>query len=200
MAYFVHETADIDSGVLIGASARIWHYAQVRGGANIGEGCIIGRGAYVGNGVHVGQNSKIQNYALVYEPAFIEEGVFIGPSAVLTNDLFPRAVTPKLALKDGSDWDAVGVTVRQGASIGARAVCIAPIVIGKWAMVAAGAVVTKDVPDFALVVGVPAKQTGWVGKQGQPLDVVEAGIFSCPVDGTRYRLISPNTLEEITPI
>jgi UDP-2-acetamido-3-amino-2,3-dideoxy-glucuronate N-acetyltransferase len=200
MGKFIHETADIDDHVTIGESAKIWHYAQVRGGAHIGEGCIIGRGAYVGSDVHIGQNSKIQNYALVYEPAHLEDGVFIGPAAVLTNDLFPRAVTPKLALKDGSDWDAVGVTVRQGASIGARAVCIAPVVIGKWAMVAAGAVVAKDVPDFALVVGVPAKQIAWVGKQGQPLEEVETGIFKCPVDGTQYRLISPNTLEEITPI
>jgi acetyltransferase-like isoleucine patch superfamily enzyme len=199
MGAFVHQTAEVDDGAIIGDDAKIWHFVHVRGGANIGSGSIIGRGAYIGAEVTVGKNCKIQNYALVYEPAFIEDGVFIGPAAVLTNDLFPRAVTPKLALKDGSDWDAVGVTVRQGASIGARAVCIAPVVIGKWAMVAAGAVVAKDVPDFALVVGVPAKQIAWVGKQGQPLKEVETGIFSCPVDGTQYRLISPNTLEEITP-
>jgi UDP-2-acetamido-3-amino-2,3-dideoxy-glucuronate N-acetyltransferase len=199
MDSFVHQTSDIDAGVTIEDAAKIWHYAQIRGGATIGAGTIIGRGAYVGTEVHIGKNCKIQNYALVYEPAHLEDGVFIGPAAVLTNDLFPRAVTPTMEIKGTADWAAVGVTIREGASIGARAVCIAPVMIGRWATVAAGAVVTKDVPDFALVVGVPARQIGWVGRQGQPLEDKGAGIFECPVDGTQYRLISPNILEEITP-
>ncbi len=199
MTKFIHETADIDAGVTIEDAAKIWHYAQVRGGAFIGGGTIIGRGAYVGTDVHIGKNCKIQNYALVYEPAHLEDGVFIGPAAVLTNDLFPRAVTPRMEIKGSADWAAVGVTIREGASIGARAVCIAPVTIGRWATVAAGAVVTKDVADFALVVGVPARQIGWVGRQGQPLEDKGAGIFGCPVDGTQYRLNSPNILEEITP-
>jgi acetyltransferase-like isoleucine patch superfamily enzyme len=132
--------------------------------------------------VVVGENCKVQNYALVYEPAVLEAGVFIGPAVVLTNDVFPRAVTPEGSLKTEDDWDKVGVTVRQGAAIGARAVCIAPVTIGEWATVAAGAVVTKDVPDFALVAGVPARRIGWVGKAGQPL-VNEGGHWVCP--GTR---------------
>ncbi len=197
MDSYVHQTADIDSKVTIGDDAKIWHYAQIGTGANIGAGSIIGRGAYVGSRVHIGKNCKIQNYALIYEPAHLEDGVFVGPAAVLTNDLFPRAVTPSLEIKSGSDWTAVGVTIRQGASIGARAVCIAPIIVGRWAMVAAGAVVTKDVPDFALVAGVPARRIGWVGRQGRPLEDKGVGIFECPVDGTRYRLIEPHTLEEI---
>ena len=198
MVNFVHETADIDDNVEIGESARIWHYAQVRGGAKIGEGCIIGRGAYIGSGVHVGRNSKVQNYALVYEPAVIEEGVFIGPAAVLTNDQFPRSITPEMGLKSGDDWVAVGVTIRTGASIGARAVCVAPVIIGKWATVGAGAVVTKDVPDFALMLGVPARRVGWVGKHGHPLVDAGEGKFVCPVDHTEYRLVEPDLLEEVT--
>lgn len=198
MDSFVHQTADIDANVTIGSEAKIWHYAQVRNGAEIGPGTIVGRGAYVGSDVHVGKNCKIQNYALVYEPALLEDGVFVGPAAVLTNDHFPRAVTPTLDLKNSSDWTAVGVTLREGSSIGARAVCVAPVTIGRWALVAAGAVVNKDVPDFALVVGVPARQIGWVGKQGQPLHDKGEGIFECPVDGTRYRLTSTNILEEMT--
>jgi len=198
MGSFIHQTADVDDGVIVGDDVKIWHHVHVRSGAEIGSGSIIGRGAYIGAGVQIGNNCKIQNYALVYEPAHLEDGVFVGPAAVLTNDLFPRAVTPSMAIKDGSDWEAVGVTIRQGASIGARAVCIAPMTVGKWAMVAAGAVVSKDVPDFALVVGVPARQIAWVGKQGRRLEEAGAGIFECPVDGTQYRLVSPNTLEEIT--
>ena len=198
MVNFVHETADIDDNVEIGESARIWHYAQVRGGAKIGEGCIIGRGAYIGSDVHVGRNSKVQNYALVYEPAVIEEGVFIGPAAVLTNDQFPRSITPEMGLKSGDDWVAVGVTIRTGASIGARAVCVAPVIIGKWATVGAGAVVTKDVPNFALMLGVPARRVGWVGKQGHPLVDAGEGKFVCPVDHTEYRLVEPDLLEEVT--
>lgn len=198
MGSFVHQTADVDDGAIIGDNVKIWHHVHIRSGANIGSGSIVGKGAYIGAGVQVGRNCKIQNYALVYEPALLEDGVFVGPAAVLTNDLFPRAMTPEMTIKDGSDWKPVGVTIQQGASIGARAVCIAPMTVGKWAMVAAGAVVSKDVPNFALVAGVPARQIAWVGKQGQPLRELETGIFECPVDGTQYRLVSPNTLEEIS--
>jgi serine acetyltransferase len=102
-----------------------------------------------------------------------------------------------MSLKGGDDWVAVGVTIREGASIGARAVCVAPVTIGRWATVGAGAVVTKNVPDFALVLGVPARQVGWVGKQGQPLKEVGGGIFECPVDHSQYRLIGSDNLKEI---
>jgi len=105
----------------------------VREGARIGDDCIIGRGAYVGAGVVLGNACKIQNYALVYEPARLGEGVFIGPAAVLTNDQFPRSVAPDLSLKGAADWEAVGVTIGDGASIGARAVCVAPVTVGRWA-------------------------------------------------------------------
>lgn len=196
MEFSAHETADVDARSHIGARTRVWHLAQVREGARIGDDCIIGRGAYVGAGVVLGNACKIQNYALVYEPARLGEGVFIGPAAVLTNDQFPRSVAPDLSLKGAADWEAVGVTIGDGASIGARAVCVAPVTVGRWATVAAGAVVTRNVPDFALVMGVPARQVGWVGKQGRPLREVETGIFECPVDGSRYELIDGVRLKE----
>lgn len=179
-------TADVAETAVVGENTRIWHLAQVREDASVGSNCNIGRGAYVGPGVVIGSNCKLQNYALVYEPARLGDGVFVGPAAVLTNDLHPRAITPDGTLKGSEDWDAVGVTVGRGASIGARAVCVAPVSIGQWATVAAGAVVTRNVPDYAVVVGVPARQAGWVGEAGHPLKQDGAGRWLCPVTGRRY--------------
>ncbi|GAA1145647.1 acyltransferase [Nocardioides aquiterrae] len=171
----------------IGDGSSIWHLAQVREGAELGANCVVGRGAYVGIGVQVGDNCKIQNYALVYEPARLADGVFIGPAVVLTNDTYPRAVTPEGTLKAADDWQPVGVTVERGASIGARAVCVAPVTIGEWATVAAGAVVTKDVPAFALVAGVPARRIGWVGRSGEPLRPDGEDSWICPTTNERFR-------------
>lgn len=193
----IHETADVSAEAVIAESASIWHYAQVRESALIGENNIVGRGAYIGTGVVMGDNCKVQNYALVYEPAVLGNGVFIGPAAVLTNDEYPRSVNPDLTLKSGHDWVAVGVTVKDGASIGARAVCVAPVTVGKWALVAAGAVVTKDVPDFALVAGVPAKRIRWVGKAGLPLEDQGNGKFVCPKTGDVYQETN-GLLSEVT--
>jgi acetyltransferase-like isoleucine patch superfamily enzyme len=148
---------------------------------------VVGRGAYIGAGARLGDNCKIQNYALVYEPAALADGVFVGPAAVLTNDTYPRAINPDGSLKSGEDWEHVGVEIGRGASIGARAVCVAPVVIGPWAMVAAGAVVVKDVPAHALVVGVPARRIGWVGRAGQALAPTGGGDWLCPATGQRYR-------------
>lgn len=181
----VQPSADIDENVVLGAGTRVWHLAQVREGARLGADCNIGRGAYIGPGVVLGDACKVQNYALVYEPAVVGDGVFIGPAVVFTNDEFPRAANPDGSLKGADDWDAVGVTVEDGASIGARAVCVAPVTIGAWALVAAGAVVTKDVPPHALVAGVPAKRIGWVGRTGKPL-VADADGWICPETGERY--------------
>lgn len=196
MAVKILPSADVDNSATIGDGSSIWHLAQIRDGVTLGKNCIIGRGAYVGSGVTLGDNCKVQNYALVYEPAKLGNGVFIGPAAVLTNDQFPRAVNSDLSLKSGSDWDAVGVTIGDGASIGARAVCIAPLTIGKWALVAAGAVVTKDVPNYALVAGVPAKRIRWVGRAGVPLEEIGDNRFRCPEDQSYYRQISENELVE----
>jgi acetyltransferase-like isoleucine patch superfamily enzyme len=159
---------------------------------------VVHPSADVGTGVRLGNHCKVQNHALVYEPAELADGVFIGPAVVLTNDRHPRAVNPDLSLKSADDWHAVGVTVREGASIGARAVCIAPITIGRWATVAAGAVVTRDVPDFALVAGVPARRIGWVGRAGAPL-VADAGdpdVLHCPQTGSTYRVDGDRLVEE----
>lgn len=182
----IEATADVDGRAELGEGSSIWHLAQIREGAVIGRRCIVGRGAYVGPGVQIGDHTKIQNYALVYEPAQVGPGVFIGPAVVFTNDRFPRAVNVDGSPKSGADWEAVGVRVGEGASVGARSVCVAPVVIGRWALVAAGSVVTKDVPDFALVAGVPARRIGWVGRAGEPLVADGSGGWLCPVSGARY--------------
>ncbi|UZX03903.1 N-acetyltransferase [Arthrobacter sp. CDRTa11] len=181
----VADNADVSAEAVIGEGSKIWHLAQIRDGAQLGVNCVVGRGAYIGTGVTMGDNCKVQNYALVYEPAELEDGVFIGPAVVLTNDTYPRAITPDGVLKSAHDWVPVGVSIKRGASIGARAVCVAPVTIGRWATVAAGAVVTKDVPDFALMAGVPAKRLGWVGKAGFPLKQ-RGEQWECPETGAMY--------------
>ncbi|REE02761.1 acyltransferase [Citricoccus muralis] len=189
VAYSVAPGADVSADAVIGAGTKIWHLAQVREKALLGPNCVVGRGAYIGTGVTVGENCKIQNHALVYEPAQLADGVFIGPAVVLTNDTYPRAINPDGTQKSASDWDAVGVSIGRGAAIGARAVCVAPLTIGAWALVAAGSVVTRDVPDHALVAGVPARRLGWVGKTGRKLEpsATEPSVLVCPDTGEKYR-------------
>jgi UDP-2-acetamido-3-amino-2,3-dideoxy-glucuronate N-acetyltransferase len=179
-------TADVDDDAIVGPGTTIWHLAQVREKAVLGRDCILGRGAYVGPGVLIGDSVKLQNYALVYEPAILEDEVFIGPAAVLTNDVYPRATDVDGRLKRDGDWTADGVIVRRGASIGARAVVVAGRTIGRYALVAAGAVVTRDVPDFALVAGVPARRIGWAGRSGVRLVETAPGRWRCPRTGEEY--------------
>lgn len=180
MGVRIESSADVSPQATIGDGSSVWHLAQVREDAVIGADCVVGRGAYVGSGVHVGDRCKIQNHALLYEPARLDDGVFIGPAVVLTNDTYPRAVTPSGDLKGASDWEPVGVTVETGASIGARAVCVAPVTVGAWAMVAAGSTVVHDVPAFALVAGTPARRIGWVGRAGRRLVPETAPTWRCP--------------------
>ncbi len=186
MSVRIQASADVDPAAVIGDGSSVWHLAQVREDAVLGENCVVGRGAYVGSGVQIGDNVKIQNFALVYEPAVLESGVFVGPSVVLTNDHYPRAVNPDGTPKSAADWHPVGVTVREGASLGARSVCVAPLVVGRWALVAAGAVVVSDVPDYAVMVGVPARRIRWAGRAGEPLEDLGSGKFRCPITAETY--------------
>lgn len=184
----IQPTAQVDDAAQLGDGTTVWELAQIREEARLGRGCTVGRGAYVGPGVRIGDNVKLQNHALVYEPAELGDGVFVGPAAVLTNDHFPRSVDPEGKIKRGGDWEAVAVRVAEGASLGARSVCVAPVSVGRWALVAAGAVVTRDVPDFALVAGVPARRIGWVGRAGVRLvrRADEPGVWECPSTGALH--------------
>ncbi|MGH7709239.1 MAG: acyltransferase [Vulcanimicrobiaceae bacterium] len=159
---FVHATALVESDATIGEASRIWHHAHVRTRAQIGARCIVGKGAFVDFGVVIGDDCKLQNYACVYHGVTLGRGVFVGPHAVFTNDLRPRATTPEFApLRDG-DWEIGVTTVDDGAAIGANSTILPGVRIGRWAMIGAGAVVTRDVEAFALVVGSPARRIGWV--------------------------------------
>jgi UDP-2-acetamido-3-amino-2,3-dideoxy-glucuronate N-acetyltransferase len=180
----------------IGVNTKIWDYSQVRENVNIGKNCSIGRNVYIGPGVSIGNQVKIQNNVLIYEPAVIEDGVFIGPGVVFTNDLNPRAINVDGTSKTERDWQKTGVEVRYAASIGAGSICVAPVVIDEWAMVAAGSIVTKDVARFSLVSGVPAKRVGWVGKAGIKLVEIQSNLFECPVTGNRYKLVE-GIIEEV---
>lgn len=182
-------SADVDATASIGDGSVIWHLAQIRENAVLGTRCLVGRGAYVGAAVRIGDNVKIQNYALVYEPATLASGVFIGPGAILTNDRFPRSVSPEGVQKRAGDWQAAGIRVESGASVGAGALIVAGVTLGAWSMVAAGAVVTRDVPAHALMLGTPARRVGWVGRAGERLVEGPEGDLRCPRTGEMYRLI-----------
>ncbi|HSO29896.1 MAG TPA: acyltransferase [Candidatus Sulfomarinibacteraceae bacterium] len=158
----VHPTADLEADVAVGLGTSIWHRAQVRVGARIGAECVIGRDVFIDEGVEIGDRVKIQNGALVYHGVTIEDGVFIGPGAILTNDRFPRAITATGDLARAEDWTVSPIRLRHGCSIGAGAVVVAGTDVGEFATVGAGAIVTRDVPAYALVVGSPARRIGWM--------------------------------------
>jgi UDP-2-acetamido-3-amino-2,3-dideoxy-glucuronate N-acetyltransferase len=164
---FIHPTAEVEEGALIGENSKIWHLAHVRRQAQIGANCIIGRGVFIDSGVKIGNAVKIQNYVSVYHGVTLEDGVFVGPHVVFTNDKRPRAINADGSLKSGSDWVVSETIVGFGAALGANSVIVCGIKIGKWAMIGAGSVVTRDVPDYGLVVGNPARLIGYVNEQGE---------------------------------
>ena len=158
----IADTAVVSDDAVIGPATRIWHFAQVREKARIGAECNVGKGAYVGAGVVVGNRCKIENNASLFEGLTVEDAVFIGPHVVFTNDKLPRSTNPDGTLQTAADWVMGRTIVRRGASIGAGAVIVPDVEIGRYAMIGAGAVVTHDVPAHALVVGNPANQVGWI--------------------------------------
>jgi len=189
----IHPTADVSPQAEIGAGTSIWHQAQVREGAVIGPDCIIGKGCYIDAGVHIGRHVKIQNYVSVFHGVTIQDGVFVGPHVCFTNDKRPRAVNPDGSLKHADDWTLTETLIREGAAIGANATIVCGITIGRWAMVGAGSVVTRDVPDYGLVWGHPARLRGYVcpcGERLPPTDDPEHTTWICPACGARVTLFA----------
>lgn len=194
----VHATADIEPDVAIGPRTSVWHRAAVRTGARIGAECIIGRDAFIDEGVVLGDRVKVQNAALVYHGTTVKDAVFIGPNAILTNDRYPRAVTASGELARAADWTVSPIVLHHGCSIGAGAVVVAGVEIGRFATVGAGAIVTRSVADHALVAGNPARQLGWVCACGARLAVAGERApapatfasdrdLACPSCARRYR-------------
>lgn len=165
----IHPTAEVSDRASIGEGTGIWHQCQIRDGASIGRHCILGKGVYVDFDVRIGNNVKVQNYVSIYHGVEIEDGVFIGPHVCFTNDNFPRAVNPDGSLKSAQDWEVGRVLIKRGVALGANATILPKVVVGEWAMVGAGAVVTKDVPAYGLVVGNPARLIGFVCPCGHRL-------------------------------
>ena len=186
MAYYVHESSYIDENVKIGDGTKIWYYCHIQKGACIGSNCSLGQNVNVSNNVLIGNGVKIQNNVAVYEGVEIEDYVFCGPSCVFTNDLTPRAKYPK------GHENYKKTIVKKGASIGANATIVCGHNIGKWALIGAGAVVATDVPDYALMLGVPAERKGWVCECGNILDAK----YACQECGRKYKE-TVNGLEEV---
>jgi UDP-2-acetamido-3-amino-2,3-dideoxy-glucuronate N-acetyltransferase len=191
MDHFQHPTAIVDDGTTIGAGSRIWHFVHVCGGARIGKGVSLGQGVFVGNRVVIGDGCKVQNNVSVYDNVTLEEGVFCGPSMVFTNVYNPRALIER---KD----EYRGTRVKRGATLGANCTIVCGVTIGEFAFVGAGAVVTHDVPDFALIVGVPGRQIGWMSAHGERLDLpaLGEGRTICPHTGDTYTMRSGKVVRE----
>jgi len=189
MEYFVHESSYVDDGAEIGKGTKIWHFSHILSGAKIGEKCSFGQNVSVAGGTIIGNNVKVQNNVSIYEGITIEDDVFLGPSCVLTNVTNPRSQVLRRALYEKT-------LLRRGCSIGANATVICGITIGRYAFIAAGAVVAKNVPDYALMVGVPARQKGWMSRHGHLLDNPDAeGIMTCPESLMRYKEMEPGLLK-----
>lgn len=187
--YFVHPSAYVDEPATIGAGTKIWHFCHVMSNVTLGVGCILGQNVLVASGVRIGNNVKIQNNVSVYEGVELEDDVFCGPSCVFTNVTNPRSQIVRRGQYEATK-------VRRGATIGANATIVCGSTIGRYAFVAAGAVVTKsDVPDYALMAGVPARRKGWMSRHGHKLGKPDSeGIMTCPESGWRYKEVEPGVL------
>lgn len=180
-SYFAHATAVVDQPCVIGAGTKIWHFAHICADATIGERCIFGQNTMVSGGVTIGSNVKVQNNVAIYTGTVIEDDVFLGPSCVLTNVVNPRSQVNRRSMYERT-------LLRRGCTIGANATIVCGVTIGRYAFVAAGAVVVKDAPDYALLAGVPARQTGWMSRHGHRLPAPDAdGLRRCAETGFRYR-------------
>ena len=193
--YFAHPSAFIDEPCEIGAGTRIWHLCHIMPRATIGRQCILGTGVYVDSGVTIGDHVKIQNYVSVFHGVTIEDGVFVGPHVCFTNDLNPRAINPNGSLKSGADWVVSPTLVRRGAAIGANSTIVCGVVIGAWAMVGAGSVVTRDVPEHGLVFGNPARLRGYVCFCGERLSInQESAQGVCPKCRAEVAIANPSEI------
>ena len=179
--YFVHDTAAVDHPVDIGAGTKIWHWVHVMSGATMGEGCVLGQNCYVGGAARLGDNVRVQNNVSIYDQVILEDDVFCGPSMVFTNVINPRSHVER---KD----EYMQTLVQKGASIGANATVICGNTLGAYCFIAAGAVVTRDIPAYALMAGVPARQIGWVSRAGQRLEFDKDNKATCPETGELYEL------------
>jgi len=186
--FYVHETSIVEEGARIGEGTKIWHFCHISKDVEIGKGCIFGQNVFVADGVVIGDNVKVQNNVSIYTGAIIEDDVFLGPSCVLTHVSNPRSQIVRRGLYEKTIF-------RRGATVGANATIVCGIELGRYCFVAAGAVVTKSVPDYALVRGVPAKQFGWISRHGITLPGPDAeGIMVCPESGYRYKQVESGVL------
>jgi UDP-2-acetamido-3-amino-2,3-dideoxy-glucuronate N-acetyltransferase len=190
MNYFKHESSYIDENVEIGEGTKVWHFSHVQSGSKIGKNCVLGQNVNIGNNVVIGNYVKIQNNVSVYEGVILEDYVFCGPSMVFTNIVDPRSKYPQV----GSKY-YLKTLVKEGASLGANCTIVCGHTIGKFAFIGAGAVVTKDIPDYSLVVGNPAKQIGWLSEAGQKLIFDKDGIANCSKSNKKYKLENNIVLE-----
>ena len=188
--YFAHETAVVDNGAQIGPGTKIWHFSHVYSEAVIGKDCSFGQNTMVANGVVIGSNVKVQNNVAIYTGTTIEDDVFLGPSCVLTNISNPRSQVIRRGVYEKT-------LIRRGTTIGANATIVCGITLGRYSFVAAGAVVTKDTPDYALIVGVPGKQVGWMSRHGHPLKFDDQGVATCTESGFEYVLTRRDDVESV---